>query len=173
MHASSILCTLLGAVAAASAAGTFQHSPEDPNGIYTHHFDSKGRPVSTLVMAFDDLNTTRYDHPAPPSRIEARKSSQVQCEGTKDNQNDLNIAINNLANMFGAGKTFYHSISAKYNGVAAYGCDYGHGQTYTDTQFYASMRSVDNVCGTSGNGWQPFPDAKSSYGRTQTSRGFC
>lgn len=74
---------------------------------------------------------------------------------------------------FGGGRHFTTKISAYSGNAVAFGCDYGNGQTMSSGEYSGYIQVLDAKCGNTFAAYYDLPNAKSSYGRTNSDQDFC
>ena len=153
------------AAAASTALAGFSHDPSAPDGVYTHYVDSAGTPQNVYL---GPVHARREPH------LDVRDSSGVQCQSSiQMNADDVSAAQTQLGNIFGGGFQFFKTISIKSGSAVAYGCDYGNGQTLSNSDFSGYMGSVSTRCGATSAGFFNLPQFKAAYGRTNAGISFC
>jgi hypothetical protein len=144
-----------------------------PDGLYMHYIDASG---TISVKYLGNPGTTLHHRQGSLNLANTPRSvdSDVTCGGGYGSASDFINAEQALANFFGNGNSFYAKSVSFYSGsAAAFGCNYGHGQTCTAQQYLGDMQAVDDSCGASVAGWKSYPSSKSTYGRTLASESFC
>ena len=99
-----------------------------------------------------------------PSRA-ASVSCDVTCNGQQGSASDIQAAESGLEGFFGSGLCWSKQVYYLYNSAYAFGCDYGHGQCESASDYAQEVACVDNTCGNTQGGWNGVPSSKVTYGR--------
>jgi hypothetical protein len=154
-----------------------KRSPQD--GLMITTTDEYGKEVETFMGRFEEgpSNQKRSETLVNSAKFDKRRSSSyvgTQCGGSYGfSESDYEVALQGMANYFGNGQSFSGKIWYTYGNAVIFGCDYGHGQTFTSSQLYSDLGAVDTACPNGQTGWYDHEPWKSSYGRIVTGQGFC
>jgi hypothetical protein len=149
-----------------------------PNGLYIYHNEThfsyhgetdtsarKLRRVPRDLFVQSHLADTPAGHSANDGLDRRQTSCDVTCQGGVLSGDDSTTAINGLANQFGDGLDYKTVIAYNQGDVSAFGCDYGHGQSYTAAQYHFDINCISSVCGlTNVISWNSHHSWKATYG---------
>ncbi|KAI0712764.1 hypothetical protein C8T65DRAFT_646822, partial [Cerioporus squamosus] len=74
-------------------------------------------------------------------------SCTVSCNGQSGRASDISTAEAGLEGFFGSRLCWSKQIFYLFNSAYAFGCDYGHGQCQTTSQYQEEVACVDDACG--------------------------
>jgi hypothetical protein len=123
-------------------------------GVYRAYYDKEGREVHELVAPLEpkDINARDLSDILPVSTNPLSKRGQrIYCGcGFNMNENDCNIAVNNLENQFGGNGIVgpYLSWYAIAGSVVAFFCNYSGDYYEISSSVYADiLAAITDACG--------------------------
>jgi hypothetical protein len=96
--------------------------------------------------------------------VKRQSTCDVSCSGRSTSSDDFNGAVNGFAYMAGGGYSFHGTIAYVAGQAYAFGCDYGKGQSISESQFRFDMGCVYAQCGEIQSGWNSHHKWKSTFG---------
>lgn len=189
MHISTSIIAISAAAiiqvsAVPSTKKTFSLASDAPGGFYVHIVGHNGSSqnvhIGDFIPVLPDFNRSSSASSSPDNK--ARRDGlldddqgSITCRNQYVlNLNDVIAAEQGLEAMFQFGSSFDgNSVSYKWGGTVAYGCNYGKGQKITGSWLAAQYARIAQQCGDTSPGWISYPSWKASYGLDSSAKPFC
>jgi len=134
--------------------------PNAADGIYTSHNGTHLAYYGTLDVD-PDVPLTVHQRDLKTRQL----ACDVSCNGQHADAVNITAADQGMANYLATNPNFRASISYAVGNVWAFGCDYGNGQSESNSQWNFDIGCVNAQCSTSGGGWNSHHQWKSTFGR--------